>query len=80
MPGTGTPAGLSQNLTSGEFRGQNEIFISPGQSCGETSIQARIYATVGDFASHSCLSTKRLDKDLRIAPVVVQALLADRQV
>jgi hypothetical protein len=40
MPGTGAPAEVSQNLTSGEFQSQNEISISSCKSCGETILQA----------------------------------------
>jgi hypothetical protein len=47
MLGTGAPAGLSQNLTSGAFQNQNEIFVSSCKTCSETRFQAGIYATAG---------------------------------
>jgi hypothetical protein len=45
--GAAAPAGQSQNLTSGAFQNHYEIFFSSCKSSGETSYQARIYATTG---------------------------------
>ena len=38
---------MYQNLTSGEFQNQHEIFISSCNTRSATGFQARIYATAG---------------------------------
>jgi hypothetical protein len=39
-----------QNLTSGAFRNQYEIFVSSGKTSSETPFQAGIYATAGFYS------------------------------
>ena len=42
--GDGAPTALIQNLTGGELKDQNVIFILSCKSCVETSFQVGIYA------------------------------------
>jgi hypothetical protein len=63
-----------QNLTSGEFQNQYEIFISSRKSGSETRFQAGIYATIGltstDFWPVSALSRPEIRFELAYIPPI----------